>query len=140
MRIKMSIWIALALVGLGTHEIIDELIRPRYGVGEGLLPYILGIAPNFLAAGLIFPFSILTIRDSYADRKGSILHLNKWFWLGVAVSQIALIAWEFIQLSGNLVFDPDDIIATLLGGLFAVVVYYLTRGKYLDKVKKDQQI
>lgn len=40
MRIKLTIWMVLAFIGLGTHELLDEMVRPQYGVGEGRVPFL----------------------------------------------------------------------------------------------------
>ena len=131
MKFKVSIWVILTILGLASHEVISELIRPIYGIGEGVIPYLLGVAPNFIAAGLIFPFSVLSLREYYPNenQQESRSNLNRWFWIGLGLTLIALITWEFMQKTGNLIFDLNDILATLLGGLFAVLLFYLIAPK-----------
>jgi len=130
MKIKPNFWLAFLLIGLATLEIIDLLIRPKYGVGEGVIPFLLGVLPNFFAAGLIFPFAVLTFRDYYTSeqQKASRKNLAQWFWAGMAITQIGLISWELIQLKGKLIFDWNDIGATLLGGVLAIALFsFLSR-------------
>lgn len=142
MRIRVSIWTILALIGLGAHSLLAEVIRPKYAINPGILSDILGVAPNFLAAGLIFPFGSLMIRDSYTPgiRSTSKSNLNRWFWIAWFGSQLGLVFWELLQkTSGNLVYDANDIGATLLGGAAAIGIYYWARTNYLGRmVKKDR--
>ncbi len=138
MKNKLTIWIVLCLVGLASHELIDELIRPQFGTKGSSLVFLLGISPNFIASALIFPFGTLTIRDFYTNKEQitSRKNLNVWFFIGLIVSQISLVIWEFMQLnSNNLVFDSSDIYATLIGGITAIIVFVSFRNKYLKKVK-----
>lgn len=138
MKDRLSIWIILALFGLGTHEIIDEMIRPQFGKGESVISFILGILPNYLAAGFIFPFAVLTIRDTYTTngQKKNIINLNTWFWIGLVGSQLGLILWELIQLdSKNLVYDPFDIVATLIGGITAIGIFEMSKAKYIQQIE-----
>jgi hypothetical protein len=140
MSLKLTVWIVLFLTGLATHQAIDVFFRPNYGAGEGAIPYLLGIAPNFIAAALIFPFAALTFRDSYANdiQKGDSSNLDKWFWSGLLISQIGLITWEFLQKSGKLIFDTNDILATIAGGVTAVGIYLLNKRPHLKRMRNKQ--
>ncbi len=143
MKIHITAWNIIALIGLATHELINELIRPLYGQGEGVWAFILGVLPNFLAAACIFPFMILTIRDSYVNSKQKINEHNlyQWFIYGLIITTSGLIIWEFIQKSnGNLVYDLNDIIATLSGSITAYLFYILNRKRYISNEKKRTHI
>jgi len=48
---------------------------------------------------------------------------DRWFHGLTIVSVLGLWAWEWLQLAGNLVFDPDDLAATLLGAVGAVALW-----------------
>ena len=116
---KISIWTILTFIGLGLHSINSEILRPKFGGQDELIGFILGVAPNFLAAGLIFPFGVLMIAENY--NKETISKINNYFWFGLVSSQVGLIVWEFMQESSEkLVFDLNDITVTLFGGLFAI--------------------
>lgn len=140
MKFKMTIWNILSFTGLGSHEIIDDFIRPNYGTGQGLFQFILGVSPNLLAAALIFPFTMLTIRDAFTNenQKQDETNLNYWFWITLIVSQIGLIIWEYMQKEGNLAFDRNDIIATLIGGGFAILAFLSFKKKYLLNLNKKE--
>jgi hypothetical protein len=126
MKIRISIWNMLCLAGLTIHQLIDEYIRPAFGKGQGEISFLLGISPNFIAAGLIFPFAGLTLWEYYKP-PGHTAHrhrMKQWFFASLIVSQAGLILWEFAQRYGRLVFDWYDIAATLAGGVFAVLIYF----------------
>ena len=129
---KISIWTILTFIGLGLHSINSEILRPKFGGQDELIGFILGVAPNFLAAGLIFPFGVLMIAENY--NKETISKINNYFWFGLVSSQVGLIVWEFMQESSEkLVFDLNDITVTLFGGLFAIGIYQMNKKRYLRK-------
>ncbi len=137
MKLNVTIWIVLCIGGLFLHEIIDVFIRPNYGKGLGWIPFFFGVIPNFLAAGFIFPFGGLTIRDHYTnnDQKRDPANLSIWFWTSLFGSQLGLILWELVQRSGgNLIYDPFDVLATILGGMSAILIFILGRKSYLAKL------
>ena len=135
MKIYWSWWIVLCLLGLSTHELIDVWIRPTYGGQDDLLGFLLGVAPNFLAAALIFPFGVLMFREhQYRERdEAQNADYTRWFWYGLIGSQLGLLIWELMQMhGGNLIYDPADIAATVLGGLVAVLLFYQIKSKKKD--------
>lgn len=130
--VRIPVWTILTLLGLALHSVNSDVLRPAYGHGTGLFPYLLGVLPNFLAAGVIFPFAVLMIVDSTLSKKSiNAALVNQYFWTGLMGSQIGLIVWEYMQLEGNLVFDYNDIGATLLGGLCSIIIFYRSREAYL---------
>lgn len=130
---QINMWIILALLGQVSHSLVESWIRPIYGKGESLGAFLLGVAPNFLAAALIFPFFFLVIRNPKYEQAADPQHLQRWFYGGLVFSQVGLILWEFNQLTGGLVFDWNDIVATLVGGAFAILLYHLNKQSYLQQ-------
>lgn len=132
-KIHLSWWLGQCLFGLFTHSLVDEWIRPIYGANGDLLSFFLGVAPNFLAAAFIFPFGLLMFREYQVEDWPKELNPNfkRWFWMGLLGSQLGLLVWELMQRSGNLIYDPADMVATVLGGLVAILLFY--------RVNKRQQ-
>jgi hypothetical protein len=121
MNFKPNSWTVLCFTGLASHQLVADFVRPNYGMGEGLLPFLLGVAPNFLAAALIFPFfGLMAMHHTKPD----IRHRHKrWFYISLIISQAGLLVWEYMQQFGKLVFDLNDVAATVVGGIVAVILY-----------------
>lgn len=86
--------------------------------------YMLGVLPNALAA-IAIPFVLMGI---VADQKQALTRskIRFSFYASVALSCAGLIVWEFIQRSSDrLIFDTDDLLATLFGSLFSIAVFML---------------
>jgi hypothetical protein len=99
---------ALALLAV-VHQFRDrQLFVPPPG------SILLGVLPNF-AAAIAITFVLFSI---WLDQKRSVELASpvRPFLFCAAISGAGLFGWEFLQLSTNrLVFDPDDLIATLAG-------------------------
>ena len=132
MKIKISAWTVITITGLFLHSITANYLRPQFGGDDTFRSELLGIAPNFLAAGFILPFSVLMIREHYAPNRHPLRRfgVSAWFWFALIGSQIALITWEYLQfMGGNLVYDTSDIVATIVGGVVAICIFYFERNK-----------
>ncbi len=123
----MKTSIRLSLVGIGALALLSAVhwAREQQFEGPPLLLHLLGVLPNF-AAAIAIPFVVLGMWLESSPVSSS-MALRKRF-IGITLAAGAgLILWEFgQQLSRALFFDPDDLVATLVGlavgwGLFAVV-------------------
>lgn len=123
----MKTSIRVMLVGIGALALLSAVhwAREQQFEGPPLLLHLLGVLPNF-AAAIAIPFVVLGMWLESSPVSSS-MALRKRF-IGITLAAGAgLILWEFgQQLSRALFFDPDDLVATLVGlavgwGLFAVV-------------------
>jgi len=76
--------------------------------------YVLGVLPNF-AASIAITFVLLSI---WADRKEPLTFAaaRNRFLICATIGGAGLVAWEFVQLTGDrLVFDLHDISTTGIG-------------------------
>ncbi len=114
------------IIGLSALALLSSVSWIR-GLHLNLEPtgkYLLGVAPNFSAAIAI----VYVLLGIWADQKpDSTFHLTRrWFLICASISCLGLVGWEFIQkLSKRLVFDIDDIIATIVGIGVATLIFYL---------------
>lgn len=114
----------LGIAALATLSFV-HWVRGRPPMDAPVLTYLLGVSPNVLAAVAI-PFVCMGV---WADQKPDApLDLAWKGFAGISVlTGIALIAWEFNQVSSRrLVFDPHDIGATLVGLVLSVLLFAAT--------------
>ena len=93
--------------------------------------YLLGVLPNF-AASIAVAFVLLSI---WADRNGPLTFAaaRNHFLICATVSGVGLVAWEFVQLTGDrLVFDLHDISATGIGLCAAGLLFLALTPKTMD--------
>ena len=123
----MKTSIRVMLVGIGALALLSTVhwAREQQFEGPPLLLHLLGVLPSF-AAAIAIPFVVLGMWLESSPVSSS-MALRKRF-IGITLAAGAgLILWEFGQQSSRaLFFDPDDLVATLVGllvgwGLFAVV-------------------
>jgi len=135
-RLKLNIWTTLCLFGLFATQAIQDWIRPVYGAGEGWLPFLLGVLPNFIPAGFSSPFAGLMYRDYQLpiEKRRNPKNLTQWFWVSMLITQIGLNTWEFLQKTGNLRFDVNDLYANVAGAFVATLLFYALRGQYLKQL------
>ena len=126
----MNPWLAISVVGLSAQTLVRQLFRPLVSSENELLYQAFASLPNFLCAGVIVPFLFLICREilhSYsAGSKRNNLHL--WFFLGLPISTATIIIYENAAISAIFfnTSDVNDVIATYLGSIFAIAVYYFT--------------
>ena len=123
----MKTSIRVMLVGIGALALLSTVhwAREQQFEGPPLLLHLLGVLPSF-AAAIAIPFVVLGMWLESSPVSSS-MALRKRF-MGITLAAGAgLILWEFGQQSSRaLFFDPDDLVATLVGlvvgwGLFALV-------------------
>lgn len=116
-----------SLVGIGALALLSAVhwARAQHFDGPPLLLYLLGVLPSFAAAIAIPAVALGMWLESFPASSHTVLR-KRFMWLTLFAGA-GLILWEFgQQSSGALFFDPDDLVATLVGlvvgwGLFAVV-------------------
>ena len=123
----MKLSLRYSLVGCGALALLSlvQWVRPLSATATTWVRQLLGVLPNVTAA-IAIPFVLLSI---WAELRpdATAADNRRRFVLCSLVAGVGLVAWEFLQLhSGRLVFDPQDIVATLVGlvlarGLFSWV-------------------
>ena len=108
----------LGMVGLAMLE-VTHLMRDRLTGTGAVFAFVLGFMPN-LAAGFGMPLVVASTQangwKSLSGREvaGSFVRI-------CAFTSVGLLGWEAVQLAiRRMVFDPLDILATLLGALLAI--------------------
>lgn len=114
---RQTILLIIFLACFAAFQLIQRNWRRNYSGNSEIIQYLLGVAPNFLAAiGLCCLFTALL-------PKRKILNLSTSFF-APALSFVLLMLWEVQQrFSGlGLRFDVHDLIWTLVGcGLFLLL-------------------
>jgi hypothetical protein len=96
----------------------QNVVRPHVH-HPALLVLVLGSAPN-LIVGFCFPFSIL-VRPSVWTRKAADALFGLWSVFTLSM----LITVEYLSPFGRNVFDPRDLLASVVGVALAIVLYLL---------------
>jgi len=123
----MKTSIRVMLVGIGALALLSAVhwARAQHFEGPPLLLYLLGVLPSF-AAAIAIPFVVLGMWLESSPVSSYTTLRKRFIWTTLAAGA-GLVLWEFgQQASRALFFDPDDLVATLIGlvvgwGLFAVV-------------------
>jgi hypothetical protein len=120
-----------AICFIAYQQLIDN-IRPHSAGFNSTIKYLLGIAPNFFPAIGIPALFVLII--PYVLKKN---YSGTWFYekrhlSANLISIIGLVGWEFIQLSGKLRFDWNDILWTLIGALLFQLIWILSPQKFKE--------
>lgn len=116
------------------NSLVIEGLRPAFRSGSRpSLSFVLGWMPNYLAGlgFMVLGVAILALAGDLT-RDARLPGLAYPFMLLVAaVSLIGLIGWELAQLSGRLVFDVHDILATVGGVLTGYGVFVVAHRRHL---------
>ena len=121
------------LAGIGGLALLSFghwLREGRPTVGQPI-EYLLGVLPNF-AASIAVSFVLLGI---WTDRNGPLTFVaaRTRFLICTTLSGGGLVAWEFIQLTGDrLVFDFHDISATGIGLFVSGLLFFALTPKTMD--------
>jgi hypothetical protein len=122
-------WFAIFAISFVAFQIIQE-IREDYA-GENLaVKYFFGVAPNFFPAiGLPSLFVILIPEIVGKNKKFKRICENRHIASNIT-SLVGLIIWEVLQLAGNLKFDWNDILWTILGALTFQLIWIVSSTKF----------
>jgi len=124
----------IALIGLGALGLLSSVhwARSQQFDGPPLLLYLLGVLPN-VAAAIAIPYVVLSIWVDQAPTD-SFSVVQKRHLMLTGFSSVGLIAWEFgQQLSRGLYFDPDDIVATIIGMVLGLMFFRWIKPPAADK-------
>ena len=112
------------LVGIAALALLSGVHWIR-GLSVELVPaadYLIGVLPN-VAAAIAIPFVFMGIA---ADQKKDAppTTIQRWFYVSLVASCIGLLGWELIQqTSDRLIFDVNDIGATVVGSTIACAIF-----------------
>lgn len=118
----------IMLVGLGALALLSAVhwARAQHFQGPPLLLYLVGVLPNF-AAAIAIPFVTLGIRLESSPVSSQAVVRQRFLWLSLFAG-VGLFLWEFGQRwSSGLFFDPDDLVATLVGLVVGWTIFRLIR-------------
>lgn len=118
------------LAGLGGLALLTlvQWARQQHLQHGAVLTYLIGVGPNF-AAAIAITFVLL---GAWAEQwPGNGGHEDRMrFRVSAAISGAGLLGWEAVQmLSRNLVFDWQDVLATLAGIAVCFVLFALMSRK-----------
>lgn len=119
---KYSPWPIIHIVHLA---LLSGVHSWRESSGYSEFSLIKGSGPNFLAVPILcFGVFLFVYFEKRELRNGdSSRRLNKVFSISLLSAVIISIVWEFMQTSGNLVFDVMDIAFVILGLCYTIVLY-----------------
>lgn len=130
---RAVLYLLPAVISVG-NSLVIEGVRPAFRSGSHpRLAFVLGWLPNYLA-GLGFMVLGVAFLALVGDltRDARVPGLAHPFMLLIAaVSLVGLIGWEFAQLSGKLVFDVNDILATVGGVLTGYGLFVVAHRRHL---------
>jgi hypothetical protein len=124
----------LALTGMGglaaltgTQWLREHVRDPAPAAG-----FALGVMPN-LAAAFAMPLVLASFFPSISGTPITVRSRRTYTWI-LAFTLTGLCGWEFVQTrSERFVFDLNDLVATVLGSLFAYGAFaWHARGVRLD--------
>lgn len=91
------------------------------------MSFILGVGPNFLGAALVFPFAGLACWQYWLRQEvlaPEPFEERRFFGYAWVASQLILLVWECGQLGTWLYFDWNDVVASFVGGIVAVFIFW----------------
>lgn len=120
-RLKgVSPWTVLAVAGCAVLVLVDYWREQA----PGTFPLIQGTLPNLIAVPtLTFGFLMLRFPERRPHIPADAVRQKTYFWVLWVMTTLATVIWEFTQLAGNLVFDPLDLAATLIGAAATIPVF-----------------
>ena len=130
---RAFLYLLPAVVFFGNSLVIEGL-RPALRSGSHpYLAFVLGWMPNSLAGlgFMVLGVAILALAGNLTRdaRLPGLAH--PFMLLMAAVSLLGLIGWELAQLSGGLVFDVHDILATVGGVLTGYGLFVVAHRRHL---------
>lgn len=122
-----------AVVFFGNSVVID-ILRPSFRSGSHPhVAFVLGWMPNYLAGlgFMVLGIAILALAGDLTrdTRLPGLAH--PFMLLMAAATLLGLIGWELAQLSGRLVFDVHDVVATVGGVLTGYGLFGVARRRHL---------
>lgn len=106
-------WMTIAALAL--LACVDRL-REAGVAGDSV---VLGSLPNLLAVPAL-TFGFLTV---FYPRPENAAVLRRPFGIAFPAVLVIVVGWEVLQLAGNLVFDPNDLVATGFGAVLTLALF-----------------
>jgi hypothetical protein len=123
-------WFLIFAICFFAYQQIQDNIRPEYNGGDPTIKYLLGVAPNFFPAIGIPALFVLLIPNVFKPKNSDHWIIQKKHLLANLISITGLVGWEFLQLSGKLKFDWNDILWTLIGATLFQFFWQISPQKY----------
>lgn len=122
MRVSLSARLSLAgMLGLAVLS-AAHWARSAFPAAGSTLAFALGVLPN-LAAGFAMPLILASLLPATSRTPRSCSSSRSFLFL-LLFTTLGLCVWEVVQSrSDRLVYDPNDIAATLLGAILAYASY-----------------
>jgi len=127
---KEYYWFSIFAICFIAYQQIQDNIRPHSAGYKSTIKYLLGVAPNFFPAIGIPALFVLIIPYVLKKKNSTILFYEKRHLASNLISVIGLVGWEFIQLTGKLRFDWNDILWTFIGALLFHFIWIISPEKY----------
>jgi hypothetical protein len=123
-------WLLLFAFCFIAYQQIQDNIRPKYIGVNSTIKYLLGVAPNFFPAiGIPALFVVLIPQFLKKSNPNSWVLKNRHLAANL-ISLAGLIVWEFLQLTGKLRFDWNDIRWTLIGAFIFSIIWMISPKQY----------
>jgi hypothetical protein len=117
-----SPWVWVTLTALAVLSGVDAW-RDR---GPSAVPLVQGTLPNLVAVpALTFGFLMMLIPVRRPPTPEMQRFQRRGFWVLWSLCCLGVVVWEFMQKTGNLVFDPLDLVATAVGAGGALLLFRL---------------
>ena len=104
---------------------LNALFRKHLTGRDEVLDIILGSLPNFIA--------VLVISIIFSDQK-KVVGIYKYIII-LTVTSLLVLEEFYPTFTGNKIFDLYDILASVLGGLFAIILTLFYNGKKLSTIE-----
>jgi len=128
---RLSPWTLVALSGCAALFLVDYW-RDH---DAALLPLVQGTLPNLVAVPTL-TCGFLMIRYPVPQRytPSVAASQDRSFWILRITTTLATVAWELVQLTGKLVFDVLDLVATAIGATMTIALFHaLRRLSFVDR-------
>jgi hypothetical protein len=127
-------WTVLTVAGLALLAMVDYW----RGLGTTTMPILRGSLPNLMAVPtLTFGFLMMIYPERQPYAPSIAAAQAAWFWRLWITMLVVVLAWEYLQLWGNLVFDWVDVYASLAGAALTVPVFEALKQRAFAEEQND---
>ncbi len=123
---QTRILLILSLLGMGL-VMLTRVVRPHLVSHGTVMGFVFGVLPNFGAA-IGLPGIIAVLIQRFLKTRSRSMTLTKIMFAAVGITLLGLFAWELEgYLFSHLPVDPFDLLATALGGLIVIIIFFITQ-------------
>jgi hypothetical protein len=122
------------------NDFVRSYLRPIYGFRKyGLFSNILGWLPNYFAGLGFVLLGLISFRFiiEITKHKNYYKYYYNYMNLITVLSAVGLIWWEFEQKNGKLIYDKNDINATIVGVLSGYLIFLILMFRNLLDTKDN---